>query len=179
MKAITLYQPHATLMAIGAKMIETRPKRWNHRGLVAIHSGLSKDWFPLCNQEPFRSVLVAAGYCDPSMLPLGRVIAVGLLSSCVTTESLSDEKSSLLDCPPLSSQERAFGNYAPNRFGYLFAEIRRLDDPIPFRGHQGYWDLPAEWCAGCDGTGLMEGWMRRDGYSCPMCHGNAITVTPD
>jgi hypothetical protein len=26
-------------------------------------------------------------------------------------------------------------------------------------------------CGMCDGTGLMEGWNRRDGYSCPECKG--------
>jgi hypothetical protein len=40
MKALTLYQPWATLMALGAKMIETRPKKWKHTGPVAIHAGL-------------------------------------------------------------------------------------------------------------------------------------------
>ncbi len=28
-----------------------------------------------------------------------------------------------------------------------------------------------EECDGCDGTGLMEGWNRRDGNSCPKCKG--------
>ena len=30
-----------------------------------------------------------------------------------------------------------------------------------------------EWCDGCDGTGLMEGWNHRDGFSCPKCKGEA------
>ena len=30
-----------------------------------------------------------------------------------------------------------------------------------------------EWCDGCDGTGLMEGWNHRDGNSCPKCKGEA------
>lgn len=33
-----------------------------------------------------------------------------------------------------------------------------------------------EECDGCDGTGLMEGWNRRDGNSCPKCKGKG-TVT--
>jgi hypothetical protein len=28
-----------------------------------------------------------------------------------------------------------------------------------------------EMCGMCDGTGLMEGWNRRDGNSCPECKG--------
>ena len=30
------------------------------------------------------------------------------------------------------------------------------------------------WCDSCDGTGLMEGWNKRDGYSCPKCKGEAV-----
>jgi hypothetical protein len=48
MKCITLYNPPATLMAIGAKLIETRPKKWKHRGPVAIHAGVCTDWLDLC-----------------------------------------------------------------------------------------------------------------------------------
>ena len=39
MKAITLTQPWATLVAIGAKRIETRSWRTFYRGPLAIHAG--------------------------------------------------------------------------------------------------------------------------------------------
>jgi hypothetical protein len=29
-------------------------------------------------------------------------------------------------------------------------------------------------CDGCDGTGLMEGWNRRDGNACPKCKGTGV-----
>jgi hypothetical protein len=35
-------------------------------------------------------------------------------------------------------------------------------------------DNGQEYCDMCDGTGLMEGWMHRDGYSCPKCKGKAL-----
>lgn len=31
-------------------------------------------------------------------------------------------------------------------------------------------------CDGCDGTGLMEGWNRRDGNSCPKCKGTGLAA---
>lgn len=37
--------------------------------------------------------------------------------------------------------------------------------------------LAEEWdkeCDGCDGTGLMEGWNRRDGNPCPKCKGEGV-----
>jgi len=39
MKALTLYQPHAFLIGIGAKLYETRSWKTNFRGLLAIHAG--------------------------------------------------------------------------------------------------------------------------------------------
>jgi hypothetical protein len=181
MKAITLYNPHATLMAIGAKMIETRPKKWKHTGLVAIHAGLSSKWLHLCREEPFKSVLAAAGYHSDTQLPFGAVIAVGNVIDCVRTESMvrkgGDGRGGYENGhAKLYPKEEAFGDYSPGRFGYIFNEIRKLKEPIPYKGHQGYWDLPTEWCDGCDGTGLMEGWNHRDGYPCPKCHGNAIVM---
>lgn len=62
---------------------------------------------------------------------------------------------------------------------FVFARTAQLLSgaiPIPYTGHQGYWNLPAVECDSCDGTGLMEGWNRRYGYPCPKCHGNAIVV---
>ena len=38
LKAITVWQPWASLIARGVKTIETRPRRCSHRGFVAIHA---------------------------------------------------------------------------------------------------------------------------------------------
>ncbi len=35
-----------------------------------------------------------------------------------------------------------------------------------------------EECDGCDGTGLMEGWNRRDGNLCPKCKGAGCVPLP-
>lgn len=39
MKALTLYQPWATLVALGAKRVETRSWHTHYRGTLAIHAG--------------------------------------------------------------------------------------------------------------------------------------------
>ena len=44
MKALTLYQPWATLVAIGAKKIETRSWSTPYRGPLAIHAGKCRDY---------------------------------------------------------------------------------------------------------------------------------------
>ena len=42
MKAFTLYQPYASLIACGAKRFETRGWYTHYRGKIAIHAGLKK-----------------------------------------------------------------------------------------------------------------------------------------
>lgn len=39
MKAITIRQPWASLIAAGVKTIETRPRRTSYRGRIAVHAG--------------------------------------------------------------------------------------------------------------------------------------------
>ncbi len=59
MKALTLTQPWATLVAIGAKCIETRSWRTSYRGPLAIHAakGFPKAAWNLCLGQPFKSAL--------------------------------------------------------------------------------------------------------------------------
>lgn len=43
----------------------------------------------------------------------------------------------------LHEDERAFGNYRPDRFGWAFEEILPLAEPLPWRGEQGLFEIPA------------------------------------
>lgn len=43
MKAITIIQPYATLIAVGEKGLETRGWPTKHRGELAIHAGMKID----------------------------------------------------------------------------------------------------------------------------------------
>jgi hypothetical protein len=64
MKAISLWQPWATLVAIGAKTIETRGWSTSYRGPIAIHAAkkLIPDFGSICHSEPFSSALEKAQY---------------------------------------------------------------------------------------------------------------------
>lgn len=46
--------------------------------------------------------------------------------------------------PPLSAQEQAFGNYAPCRWMWHLEDPRPLVQPVPYRGFQGLFSVPAE-----------------------------------
>lgn len=134
-KALTLYQPWATLVAIGAKRIETRSWWTAYRGLLAIHA--SKTFGAtnraLCHQEPFRSALLAGGVERLSDLPLGAVVAVGRLALCeeMTTQWLEWR------LPP--EPERSFGYYAAGRYAWSLSDAEPVAPPIPARGALGLW----------------------------------------
>ena len=147
MKAITLTQPWATLVAIGAKKIETRSWSTAYRGPLAIHAakGWTNDVVGLVFTDPFMSILNAAGYKLFSQLPRGSIVATCNLVSVVGTRVISyspyewkgpDERVYRFD---LTDQERSFGDYAPGRFAWLLADVQQLPMPVPARGALGLW----------------------------------------
>jgi hypothetical protein len=160
MKALTLTQPWATLIAIGAKCIETRSWSTGHRGPLAIHAAktLSRDVYPrgdedfahLCNTEPFATALINAGYHQPGgsfqpevpspfMLPRGVIVAVAHLER--VTQMTERGIASLAHLHPT---EHAFGYYEPGRWAWVLREPRPLTVPIQARGAQGLWDWTVE-----------------------------------
>lgn len=150
MKTITLTQPYASLIAIGAKKIETRSRKTSYRGRLAIHAGKgpgSLGWmqmYHLCQHvEPFKSVLNLSGH-PADALPLGAIIATCELIDC---QPIVDGQTSF-GCHTndhdywyeLTDQERAFGDYTPGRYAWIIADLRTLYIPIPAKGAQGLWN---------------------------------------
>ncbi len=138
MKAITLTQPWATLVALGAKRIETRSWATRYTGPLAIHAAKSipgwvSDWFM---QNGYARVTLA--HCgvhqvsDLKKLPRGAVIATCELVNVISVEELSP-----------CEAERAFGDYSPGRFAWLLQNVHVIE-PVECRGALGLWefDLP-------------------------------------
>lgn len=126
-KAITVYQPWASLIAIGAKTVETRSWSTVYRGPLAIHA--AKKVVP--NDDPYYcSVLSAAGLAHDA-LPYGAIVAICRLADCWQITSAN--------CP--CYPEFAFGDYRPGRFAWKLADIRRLAPPVPATGRRGLWNV--------------------------------------
>jgi activating signal cointegrator 1 len=157
MKALTLTQPWATLVAIGAKRIETRGWSTSYRGPLAIHTakgladlGGEVALMTLCRSEPFRSALIGAGYLGTPGLPRGAIVAVCELVDCRPTDEEAarhkqgwfKQVDGKLVYFELTDQERAFGDYSPGRFAWLLADVRALPEPIPAKGALGLWEYP-------------------------------------
>jgi hypothetical protein len=134
MRFLTLTQPWATLMAIGAKRIETRSWSTPYRGWVGIHAART---FPrwareACADSPFREVLAAHRITTPDQLPLGSVLAAVSLQYVFPTEHPMTRLK-------LTSQELAFGDYEPGRRAWWTDALIPLREPIPATGHLGLW----------------------------------------
>lgn len=141
---ITLTQPYATLMAIGAKQNETRSWGTEVRGPLAIHAARhwTREEQNRCWDDPIYDLLERAGYQSDLTrernvwgLPLGCVVAVGWLEDVV---QLPPHPNPAHDYP--SEPERSLGYYAPLRFIWAFSSIYQLRTPIPARGKLYVWD---------------------------------------
>lgn len=134
MKAITITQPWATLVAIGAKRYETRGWKTAWRGRLAIHAakgfpGWAKE---LVTDGPSYDALVAGGLVGiVEELPLGAVIATAELVDIRRVEDVRDG---------LDERERAFGNYDDGRFAWELREVRMLPVPVAARGALSLWE---------------------------------------
>jgi hypothetical protein len=149
-KALSLTQPWATLVALGAKRIETRSWSTSFRGPIAIHASkrFPRDCQELCANEPFLSVLKAAGFTNTNELPNGAIVAMcRLVHVFLTGDTLNyHDRSRTIRGPngltyEITPQEIAFGDYSPGRYGWALAEVCRLPQPIPAKGSLGLWNV--------------------------------------
>ncbi len=151
MKVLTLTQPWATLVAIGAKKIETRSWSTPYRGPLAIHAakGFPKWAKEGCAEPLFHEALYAAGYDiglrSSDILPRGMVIATCRLLDCLPMEAAGCVSGVFDDYPELNTaQERAFGDYAVGRWAWVLEDVKVLPEPIPAKGALGLWEYSGE-----------------------------------
>lgn len=131
MRAISLWQPWATAWVIGLKTIETRHWETDYRGDLAVHAAkrLQADerewWDKLAETDPRF----------PRRPPLGAIVGVVRLIDVIPTESCIGR---------ISDTEARWGNYAPERFGWIADNFRPFREPIPFQGRQSFFSVPDE-----------------------------------
>lgn len=130
MKAISLWQPWASLLLSGRKHHETRGWSTNYRGLIYIHAAkrnISERDVPL----PLRNICeVEFGGHFWRELPLGAVIGIGRLVACHRTEERT----------PASMDDRHCGDWEFGRFAWEMTDIVPIG-PWPYRGAQGLFNI--------------------------------------
>jgi hypothetical protein len=148
MKALTLWQPWATLVAMGAKKIETRCWTTKYRGELAIHSAAQRPprWLGASSRtDPFRDELAdvfsvrrdrddrGGKHVDDvlSNLPFGKVLCIVRLVSIEETEKVRAD---------LSERERVFGNYEDGRYAWHLDVVEVFEPPIPAKGNRMIWN---------------------------------------
>jgi activating signal cointegrator 1 len=163
MKSISLLQPWAQLVVMGAKRIETRSWNTQYRGPLLIHASkkIDQPQLELTLTEPFVSVLKSSGYVDHEqlsaylgkgkfMLPLGAIIGkVNLVQTIAfdqhrhAIENKTGVKFSN-DVFQFTDQELAFGDFGPGRYGWLLQNPVLFKNPIPYKGSLSIWEFPDE-----------------------------------
>ena len=149
MKALSLWQPWASLIAAGWKIHETRHWPTNHRGPLAIQAAQR----PLDDEtrEAFLAIRhVALAYLGPPAwsyftkpLPRGAVVAVATLADCIPTEQWL-EAAEFRPGEAAGPAELDFvcGDFSPERWAWRLADVRPLPAPLPWRGAQGLFEIP-------------------------------------
>jgi len=138
MKALSLLQPWASLVVMGAKRLETRSWSTNYRGTLLIHASSGKAGSLLSSEPPFSRYIN-----DFNKLPLGAIIGSVILTDIVKVEQLQLSEKTINQ---LSLEERAFGDYTPGRYVWILEEAVQFERPVPIRGALGLWEYSGEIC---------------------------------
>ena len=150
MRALSLTQPWASLVATGAKQIETRSWSTPVRGPIAIHAAKN---FPAwakenCIYSYFQRALEPIGINsldDLHLLPTGAIIAVADLAACVSTNGgVLNLDGKTYKAPLPGTPENAFGDFSRNRYMYFLENVCQLPEPIPCRGALSFWEVPED-----------------------------------
>lgn len=148
MKALTVWEPWATAIALGWKPVENRTWPTKHRGALAIHASKRPPDNSDINEvldiiygvgasdvRPDTFAQRRSEFCTLLERHLGKVLAVvdvtGMLRNYVEAgEALKTHR---------------FGDdFYTGDIGWHVENPRRLSEPVACRGAQGLWELPAD-----------------------------------
>lgn len=127
MKALTISQPFASLIASGEKWVENRTWETKYRGPLAIHAGKGTQ------------------YLTPAELrryPAG-IVAVSHLAACFRLEDVMRLDAKLQPFG-LLPEDVLMHRHAEGPWCWLLRDVRTLAEPYSCRGAQGLWETPKE-----------------------------------
>ncbi|MEI3614724.1 ASCH domain-containing protein [Pseudogracilibacillus sp. SO30301A] len=138
MKAITIKQPWATLIALGEKRFETRSWQTKYRGQIAIHAGKSVDK-DACNDSWIKGVLKEHKIESYKDLPTGVVIAMAEIADCHKVLNFCNQVATTTG-PNISGLEIKFGDYTEGRYAWELLNVNMLSEPIQAKGKLSLWE---------------------------------------
>ncbi|OGP69708.1 MAG: hypothetical protein A2Y80_02060 [Deltaproteobacteria bacterium RBG_13_58_19] len=139
MKALSIWQPWASLIAVGAKKYETRSWGTSYRGSLLICAAKNYYGARMCLNDPiFRAVsycFIPGHYID---LPYGKALAIVDLIECNPVGyNIFDD---LLTPRLLSAQEKLFGDFSRGRYAWKLENVRQIK-PFMVKGRQGLFEI--------------------------------------
>lgn len=154
MKALTLTQPWATLVAIGTKRFETRSWSTDYVGPIAIHAaktGLDLPaeiggWTATTVDDEWRLFAPEPHSEEWVPIPLGAVVATARLVAVRRITQRFGTWTWIDGYGVAPEEELPFGDYSVGRYVWILHDVVPLQVPIPAKGRQGLW----EW----DGVGV-------------------------
>ncbi len=152
MKALTIWQPWASLVVFGVKKFETRSWATEYRGPLAIHAAKLTFDRVFNMFGDVRSAVAFEQLCFELLdtdnlrdLPKGCIIG--------TVELIDCERIGISAHRLYTQMERHLGDFTPGRYAWRVGNAQRLPQPVPCRGAQGLWNVP---------DGLLEAASRGD-----------------
>lgn len=130
MKALSLWQPWASLIRIGIKRTETRHWSTTYRGPLAIHA--AQRWGKDQREAAAR---FAGTHPELTEFPRGGVIAVVDLVDVYEFTACLPEY--------VTDADYDAGDFDPGRFGWKLENVRVVNAPY-IRGRQSLWTLTGE-----------------------------------
>ena len=147
MRALTVWQPWASMLAAEIKTCETRghafPKRYLGQR-IAIHAAKTEQGLEMV--DPIHSPVEKAmqehfgGLDWWRRIPFGAVVATAVISRSVHLPYTKEGRMKLgIDLARRFAADEDYGDFTPGRHAWLLDDVQRLERPIPARGQQGLW----------------------------------------
>lgn len=145
MKALTISQPFASLIASGEKWLENRRWDTNYRGWLAIHAGKGRQYV-----IPKRSTSPVHGQWHITQeefdrLPTGKIVALCWMADCVELDELREALALEKPYKNLSFDQMLRidrHEHAEGPFCFVLSRIWKLPEPIEIRGKEKLWTVP-------------------------------------
>ena len=134
-KALSVWQPYASLLMSGEKEFETRSWSTAYRGPLAICSTMTNPYQVVSGLAAYTAKVIGEKLHGTELdkLPLGYVLGIVELINCIPITREFVEK--------LKVSEEALGNFKAGHFAWCFGKRKLLRRPVPVKGRQGLWTL--------------------------------------
>lgn len=126
MKALTLWQPWATAMVEGKKLVETRswaPPKTMAPLTIAIHAGKRVD-------------------DEASMFVEGKNYPTGVILGVVDVVKVATMNDQMIAAQ--TEEERSWGDWRSGRIAWFTKALLWFKEPIACTGHQQLWQIPSD-----------------------------------